>query len=134
MTEESIKKIFENIRVYEFGFKSVPFDPDKIYNSLLKETGLNTIQVVWVTKKVIRMIFSLQLEYLTGPLIREIVCIVLLKSNLVKERFMYTRVGMPYYDFDILENGHKKDDRNIANRLRKEYNAVKEWIDVKLAK
>jgi ribonucleoside-triphosphate reductase len=110
----------------------VPFDPVKIENSLIKETGLEQKSADRITELVVRRIISSGIKFLSGPHIREIVCSILSEQHFEEERKIYTRIGMPLMDYEaILENGvdeNANQDMNpesihhwAANRISDEY-------------
>ncbi len=78
------------------------FDPLKIQNSLIKETGLSEQVSREITEKVVRRIVSSGIRFLSGPHIREIVCSILSENNYEEERKLYTRIGMPLMDYEEL--------------------------------
>ena len=71
---------------------------DKIVESLVKETGLPTNIAKKISLEVREELEKLNVEYVSGPLIRELVNVKLLKYGLNDARDMYTRVGLPIYD------------------------------------
>jgi len=110
----------------------VPFDPVKIENSLIRETGLEQKSADRITELVVRRIISSGIKFLSGPHIREIVCSILSEQHFEEERKIYTRIGMPLMDYEaILEYGvdeNANQDMNpesihhwAANRISDEY-------------
>ncbi|MFX1301968.1 MAG: anaerobic ribonucleoside-triphosphate reductase [Promethearchaeota archaeon] len=82
------------------------FDPSKIFDSILKETGMNETDANHITELVVRRIISSGIKFLSGPHIREIVCSILSEQHFENERKLYTRIGMPLMDYEeILEKG-----------------------------
>jgi len=75
-----------------------PFDKNKIADALVKEAKLSprlAREVASITEK---KLFDLKIDYLTAPLIRELVNSILLDMGLEKYRHRLTRLGMPLYD------------------------------------
>jgi len=109
------------------------FDSAQIYESLLKETGLNERDVARITELVVRRIINYGIKFLSGPHIREIVCSILSEQHFEDERKLYTRIGMPLMDYEkILETN--LSDRVInpekihhwaANKISEEYAHLK---------
>jgi len=110
----------------------VPFDPFKIKQSIVSETGLNLESAGSITELVVRRIISSNISFLSGPHIREIVCSILSEEHYEDERKLYTRIGMPLMDYEaILEKGvneNANQDMNpesihhwAANRISNEY-------------
>ncbi|MFX1316078.1 MAG: ATP cone domain-containing protein, partial [Promethearchaeota archaeon] len=73
----------------------VEFDPSKILNSIIKETGIDDEDARHITELVVRRIISSGIKFLSGPHIREIVCSMLSENQFEQERKLYTRIGMP---------------------------------------
>jgi ribonucleoside-triphosphate reductase len=110
----------------------VPFDPIKIKESIVGETGLDLESADRITRLVVRRIISSNITFLSGPHIREIVCSILSEEHYEDERKLYTRIGMPLMDYEaILEKGvneNANQDLNpesihhwAANRISDEY-------------
>ncbi|NVM18244.1 MAG: anaerobic ribonucleoside-triphosphate reductase [Candidatus Lokiarchaeota archaeon] len=110
----------------------VPFNPIKIKESIMNETGLDSNSADRITQKVVRRIISSNISFLSGPHIREIVCSILSEQHYEDERKLYTRIGMPLMDYEsILEKGvneNANQDMNpesihhwAANRISDEY-------------
>ncbi len=110
----------------------VPFNPIKIKESIVNETGLNSKSADRITQLVVRRIISSNISFLSGPHIREIVCSILSEEHFEDERKLYTRIGMPLMDYEaILEKGineNANQDLNpesihhwAANRISDEY-------------
>jgi len=119
-------------RVFRTEGDVIPFDPVKIEQSLIKETGLDKNSADKITEFVVRRIISSGIKFLSGPHIREIVCSILSEQHFEEERKLYTRIGMPLMDYEaILENGineNANQDMNpesihhwAANRISDEY-------------
>ncbi|MFW9900007.1 MAG: anaerobic ribonucleoside-triphosphate reductase [Candidatus Thorarchaeota archaeon] len=119
-------------RVFRTEGDVVPFDPIKIEQSLMNETGLTQEYADKITELVVRRIISSGIKFLSGPHIREIVCSILSEQHFEDERKIYTRIGMPLMDYEaILEHGideNANQDMNpesihhwAANRISDEY-------------
>ena len=119
-------------RVFRTEGDVVPFDPLKIENSIICETGLDRSSADKITELVVRRIISSGIKFLSGPHIREIVCSILSEQHFEEERKIYTRIGMPLMDYEaILEKGineNANQDMNpesihhwAANRISDEY-------------
>ena len=129
-----IGRLLENLlpRVFRTEGDVVPFDPLKIENSIISETGLDHPSANKITELVVRRIISSGIKFLSGPHIREIVCSILSEQHFEDERKIYTRIGMPLMDYEaILERGineNANQDMNpenihrwAANRISDEY-------------
>lgn len=119
-------------RVFRTEGDVVEFDPGKIEQSIMKETGMCEKDAKLVTELVVRRIISSGIKFLSGPHIREIVCSILSEQHFEEERKLYTRIGMPLMDYEeILEKGldeNANQDLNpesihhwAANRISDEY-------------
>ncbi len=119
-------------RVFRTEGDVVSFDPKKIEQSIIIETGLNQNSADRITELVVRRIISSGIKFLSGPHIREIVCSILSEQHFEEERKVYTRIGMPLMDYEaILEYGvneNANQDMNpesihhwAANRISDEY-------------
>lgn len=109
------------------------FEPNKIKESLIKETGLNETNADIITKKVVRCIVSISSDilHITAPMIREITNSVLLKNGFESERLKNTRIGIPFFDLTCRLN---KTSRRILNKwislhIYNEYKNVANLID-----
>jgi len=116
------------------------FNPEMIYQSLLKETTINIFFAKKITDNVCRFLIGNCLQLITAPLIREIVNVELLKLGLEKERLQYTRIGFPFYD--LYKMIHESDyilpkydlilKDKLIKEVFKEFNDVKKLIENKL--
>lgn len=102
------------------------FNIDLIISSLLKETALveklngdkrlTTKQAYSIATEVEKLIDEHNIQYLSAPLIRELVCAVMLKKDLGEIRRVYTRVGLPIYDlFNIITNPNIENANLVDN-------------------
>jgi|GEM_PF-461542 ribonucleoside-triphosphate reductase len=103
------------------------FDKNKIVNALVKEAGMPAKLAHKVASSVEEKLLDLKIEYLSAPLIRELVNSVLIDQGLEKYRHKLTRVGMPIYDVtQTIKNASKQGGTNAvmkaaANSVLKEY-------------
>lgn len=102
------------------------WDRNIIINQLIKETklserfhgipGMGREEAQDIAKEAERRIRSLDLKFLSGPLIREIVNIILLERGHTEWRNVSTRVGTPVYDaceIDLGSGFEAKDNANL---------------------
>jgi len=75
-----------------------PFDKSKIAKALVREAKLTPRLAEEIASIAERKLLDLKIDYLTAPLIRELVNSILLDKGLERYRHMLTRVGMPVYD------------------------------------
>ncbi|GCC10522.1 anaerobic ribonucleoside-triphosphate reductase [archaeon] len=91
------------------------WDINRIVSSLLKEVGIDEALALNIAISVERIIKDSRIEFITGPLIREIVNTELIKRGLEKERKKYTRLGMPIHDVHRLITSHNKENANVPH-------------------
>jgi len=91
------------------------FDSRKIINSLTRETGINQPAAEQVTITVLQRIIQSNVQWLSGPQIREMCCSVLGELGMVEARRRYTRLGMPLMDYEALLMQGIKENANQYN-------------------
>src|SRR3990170_7325037 len=74
------------------------FNPDKILQSLVKEAGMPLELAQKITSEAESRLYKFQTQYLTAPLIREMVNSLLVEHNLEEYRHKLTRLGIPVFD------------------------------------
>ena len=90
------------------------FDMSKIANTLIEETGASQETAFNIASEVWKELKKLNVEYLTAPMIREMVNTKLLEYGLEDLRKQYTRLGIPVYNItSLIEAG----DRSNANMI-----------------
>lgn len=110
----------------------VPFDQEKIIQSIAKETELPTKTARMITRKVMMRIIQSNIKWLSGPLIRTLCCAEMATMELVEARKRYARLGMPLMDYEallnqgILENANQYNNPEsihswAADRIASEY-------------
>jgi anaerobic ribonucleoside-triphosphate reductase len=107
------------------------FEPDRIIKSLIKETDLTKKQANDVAMELTRRLISYKIKVLTSPEIREMVCSILLEKNYDKARFMYTRLGLPFYDVQELLSSSKdkaEQKERVFNQIKFEYQEIKKIL------
>lgn len=117
-------------------FHQKDFKPQKIFDSLRKETGISIKIAKEITDNVCKFLIASKLELITPPLIREIVNVELLRLGYEVERLKYTRIGFPRYDLkqmSIKYNGMTYFDMEFINKIVggviTEFNDVEELIE-----
>jgi len=91
------------------------FESKKIIDSLMRETGVNRDAAEKVTKTVIKRIIQSNVQWLSGPQIREMCSSVLAEMGLLEARKRYTRIGMPLMDYEALLTMGIKENANQYN-------------------
>ena len=92
-----------------------PFDKTKITNTLIQETQTTPKLADKIATEVYKELKKLQLDYLTAPIIREIVNTKLTENGLESLRRKYTRLGMPVYNITNLIESGNKDNANMMH-------------------
>ena len=111
--------------------KKSEFNPNRIYERLIKETNLSKKDAKHITLDVFRFIASSNLKTLTAPLIRELVSYSLSKFGFEIARLQNTRIGFPYKDLEEKFNGYQDVDELkdfIYRGVIAEFNEVKKLI------
>ena len=91
------------------------FDRQKIVNSLITETKVDASFAQDIAREVEKELARMHLNYVTAPLIREIVNVKLLEHHQEGVRARYTRLGMPVYDAMKLINSGSKENANLQH-------------------
>lgn len=93
------------------------FNANKILQSLVKEAGMPVELAQKITSETESRLYKFQTQYLTAPLIREIVNAMLVEHSLEEYRHKLTRLGMPIYDVTQLLNRAGDDGGNVESLL-----------------
>jgi ribonucleoside-triphosphate reductase len=103
----------------------VEWDRNIVVNQLLKETSLSERfhgipaisrdEALDIAKETEKRIRSMNLRFLSGPLIREVVNMILIERNDVEWRNISTRVGTPVYDACEIDMGTGFEAKENAN-------------------
>lgn len=98
-----------------------PFDKTKIINSLVREASITPKLASEIASIVEEKLHNLKIEYLTAPLIRELVNTVLLDMGLEKYRHKLSRIGMPIYDVSkhLIKTSNNGDLREFIEESSK---------------
>jgi len=112
-------------------FKTLKFEPIKIYESLLDETNINTCSCNDVVLETTRyFIRNTKITTITSPMIREVVNSILLEHGLEKERLQYTRIGFPHKDLaKLYEKGEEYANKMIIEHIKEEFENVNKLIE-----
>lgn len=93
-----------------------PFDKSKIENTLIVETEASPEVAEEIANDAWKELKKLDVEYLTAPMIREIVNTKLVEHGLETLRRKYTRVGIPVYNItNLIQNGSRDNANMIHN-------------------
>jgi anaerobic ribonucleoside-triphosphate reductase len=106
------------------------FNASRIYDSLLEDTSATKDEAQKITTEVVRLLMRLNLPRLTGPMIRELTCTILLQLGFEKYRYQYTRVGFPMKELEnlIARTDKAKLPQVVLDQVLFEFNAVKSKI------
>ncbi len=93
------------------------FNADKILQSLVKEAGMPVELAQRITSETESRLYKFQTQYLTAPLIREMVNSLLVEHNLEEYRHKLTRLGLPVYDVTQLLGKAGDDGSDVESLL-----------------
>lgn len=92
------------------------FDKSKIEKTLIVETEASKELAEKIANDAWKELKKLDVEYLTAPMIREIVNTKLVEHGLEATRRKYTRVGIPVYNItNLIQNGSRDNANMIHN-------------------
>ncbi|MCC7553894.1 MAG: anaerobic ribonucleoside-triphosphate reductase [Methanobacteriaceae archaeon] len=92
------------------------FDMSRIANTLVEETGASQETAFEIASDVWKELKKLNVEYLTAPMIREMVNTKLVEFGLEDLRSRYTRLGIPVYNItSLIEDGSRENANMIHN-------------------
>ncbi|MCX6695489.1 MAG: ATP cone domain-containing protein [Candidatus Altiarchaeota archaeon] len=109
------------------------FDSSRIVTSLVEETKVDPSFANSIAREVEKELGRMKLNYVTAPLIREIVNVKLLEHGMESVRARYTRLGMPIYDVrklieegssEIVQYSPEAIYRVMANQITREYSLI----------
>ncbi|MGF3523271.1 MAG: anaerobic ribonucleoside-triphosphate reductase, partial [Candidatus Bathyarchaeia archaeon] len=93
------------------------FDANKISNSLIKGAKMPVDLAQKISKEAEKIILKSKTKYLTAPLIREIVNVLLVEKGLEDYRHKLTRLGLPVHEVTALIEAKDKDHAEDAEAL-----------------
>lgn len=119
------------------------WDKQRIHDALMRETNISEDAASIVSKEVERLILSLDIDYITAPLIRELTNAKLVEYGLARIRKQHTRLGVPLYDAREIIISPNKENANVphgpeatnltlAENIKKEF-ALLEVFDESIA-
>lgn len=113
------------------------WDRGAIIRSLKKELGEKDGLIEEIAEAVEKQVFKMELSMITGPLVRELVCVELLKRGKESEYKKYQRLGLPIWDVGNIifthntarssNNPHTPETTNLtlAESIKKDYALAK---------
>ncbi|OWT33498.1 anaerobic ribonucleoside-triphosphate reductase [Methanobrevibacter sp. 87.7] len=117
VSEESANKYLATttLKVRTTRDKIEAFDLTKIVNTLVQETNASQETAFEIASEVWKELKKLNVEYVTAPMIREMVNTKLVEYGLEDIRKDYTRLGIPVYNItSLIENGNH-DNANMMH-------------------
>jgi len=87
----------------------------KLSEQFYKEPGITEDEAKDIAKEVERRVRWMNVRYLSGPLVREIMNVVLLERQHTEWRNICTRVGTPVYDAHLIDIGTGFEAKENAN-------------------
>ncbi|MDA4128365.1 MAG: ArsR family transcriptional regulator [Thaumarchaeota archaeon] len=100
------------------------FNANKILQSLVKEAGMPVELAQKITSETESRLYKFQTQYLTAPLIREMVNALLVEHGMEEYRHKLTRLGMPIYDVTQLLGRAGDDGGNVESLVHQTGKAV----------
>jgi anaerobic ribonucleoside-triphosphate reductase len=129
--KESISQTEAELLVRQSDESVVRFDPQRITDALVLETGLSPEQAAQISLEVQEQIERSGIRALTAPLIRGLVDARLLEYGLVAEYRKHSRLGVPLFDVDrMIQTGVNDTTRlhgpegtslALAEAIKREY-------------
>lgn len=93
----------------------VGWDKEKIIDALVRETEISRDIAEIIGREVERQLAGLRVNFITAPLIRELVDVKLLEYGLEEARRKHTRLGLPLYDVKELILNPNKENANVPH-------------------
>ena len=87
----------------------------KLSEQFYKEPGITEEEAKDIAKEVERRVRWMNVRYLSGPLVREIMNVVLLERHHTEWRNICTRVGTPVFDAHLIDIGTGFESKENAN-------------------
>ncbi len=87
----------------------------KLSEQFYKEPGITEEEAQDIAKEVERRVRWMNVQYLSGPLVREIMNVILLERHHTEWRNICTRVGTPVYDAHLIDIGTGFESKENAN-------------------
>jgi len=93
----------------------VAWDRAKIVEALIKETGIKQELAEIIGIEVEKQVKKLSIDFITAPLIRELVDVKLLEYGLEDTRRKHTRLGVPLYDVRQIIYNKNRENANTPH-------------------
>ncbi|HUM81685.1 MAG TPA: anaerobic ribonucleoside-triphosphate reductase, partial [Methanothrix sp.] len=87
----------------------------KLSEQFYKSPGITAEEAEDIAKEVERRVRWMSVQYLSGPLVREIMNVVLLERHHAEWRNICTRVGTPVFDAHLIDIGTGFESKENAN-------------------
>jgi len=87
----------------------------KLSEQFYKEPGITEEEAQDIAKEVERRVRWMNVQYLSGPLVREIMNVILLERHHTEWRNICTRVGTPVFDAHLIDIGTGFESKENAN-------------------
>ena len=100
------------------------FDINKIIDALTNETGIDKETAQKIGNDIEKEVKKFNLNYLTAPMIRELVNAKLIEYGLEEYRQKHTRLGIPVYDIKKLINKGSRENANLMHNPE----SIHKWI------
>ena len=100
------------------------FKPEKILQSLVNEAGMPVNLAEKMASEAETRLYKFRANYLTAPLIREIVNGLLIENGYEEYRHKLTRIGLPIYDVTKLLNQSSRSTNGVDSIVSQTSKAV----------
>ena len=100
------------------------FDINKIIDALTNETGIDKETAQKIGNDIEKEVKKFNLNYLTAPMIRELVNAKLIEYGLEEYRQKHTRLGIPVYDIKKLIDKGSRENANLMHNPE----SIHKWI------
>ncbi len=98
-------------------YSKEPFKVEKIEEYLIREGNLDRSLAKIIVNETIQRLNKINIEYLTAPLMRELINAILIENGLEKIRHNLTRLGTPPYEVNKLFNDETMTPEHFLKKL-----------------
>ncbi len=98
-------------------YSKEPFDEKKIESYLIQEGEMEPFLAKKIAQEVKARLMKTSIDYLTAPLMREYINVVLLENGLEKIRHKLTRLGTPPFEVSKLFNDSSSNPETFLKKL-----------------
>ncbi|TXT63795.1 MAG: hypothetical protein BAJALOKI3v1_310024 [Promethearchaeota archaeon] len=100
--EHILNKTNKSLVIRTSKYSTEPFDIKNVKEYLIREAEMNAFVAEEITKLAEKKLSETNIDYLTAPLMREYINVILLEEGLEEYRHKLTRLGIPPFDAEQL--------------------------------